>query len=297
MSARSMTGFARVRRTLPEGELILSLKSVNHRGLDMHFHLPEEFDPFEAGIRAAIKKHVARGHMQIHLQYTRTAGMGDSNLNRPMLQAWLNAFHEAARENSLPDNPDLNAAFRIPGMFQGENSPELDPAMEQTLFELAEEAVKVLDKFREREGGAIAAEMLERCRSIVDLVSRMEKIRSKATVAFQKRLKERLAELLRGAALDPQRLAQEAALLADRSDISEELVRLRTHAGQLEKLLTSTGEIGKRLDFLLQEMNRESNTILSKTGGLGDLGLTITDLALAAKSEIDKIREQSLNLE
>jgi uncharacterized protein (TIGR00255 family) len=125
----------------------------------------------------------------------------------------------------------------------------------------------------------------------------MEKIRSKATPAFQKRLKERLADLLRGAVMEPQRLAQEAALLADRSDISEELVRLRTHAAQLDKLLNSAGEIGKRLDFLLQEMNREANTVLSKTGGLGDLGLTITDLALSAKSEIDKIREQSLNLE
>jgi uncharacterized protein (TIGR00255 family) len=297
MSARSMTGFARVRRSLPEGELILSVKSVNHRGLDMHFHLPEEFDPFENSIRAVIKKQVARGHMQIHLTFNRTSTSGDSGLNRAMLQAWLSAFHDAARENNLPDIPDLNSAFRIPGMFQGENTAELDAAMEKNLVELTEEAVKVLDKFREREGTAIAAEMLERCHSIVDLVARMEKIRSKATQAFQKRLKERLADLLRGASMEPQRLAQEAALLADRSDISEELVRLRTHAAQLEKLLTSSGEIGKRLDFLLQEMNRESNTILSKTGGLGDLGLTITDLALAAKSEIDKIREQSLNLE
>jgi len=263
----------------------------------MHFHLPEEFDPFEGSIRATIKKQIARGHMQIHLTFTRTAGAGDSGLNRPMLLAWLNAFHDAAREFNLPDNPDLNSAFRIPGMFQGETTTELDPTMEQALIELTEEAVKALDRFREREGTAIAAEMLERCRSIVDLVSRMEKIRSKATLAFQKRLKERLADLLRGTAMEPQRLAQEAALLADRSDISEELVRLRTHAAQLDKLLTSSGEIGKRLDFLLQEMNRESNTILSKTGGLGDLGLTITDLALAAKSEIDKIREQSLNLE
>ena len=97
--------------------------------------------------------------------------------------------------------------------------------------------------------------------------------------------------------MDPQRLAQEAALLADRSDISEELTRLRTHARQLDAILAGEGEAGKRLDFLLQEMNREANTILSKTGGLGDLGLTMTDLALAAKSEIDKIREQSLNLE
>ncbi len=134
-------------------------------------------------------------------------------------------------------------------------------------------------------------------RAVCDLAAQMEKIRSSATRAFQKRLNERLRELLRGAGIEPQRLAQEAAMLAERSDISEELVRLKTHAAQLEKLLDADGEVGKRLDFLLQEMNREANTILSKTGGLGRLGLTITDLALAAKAEIDKIREQSLNLE
>lgn len=297
MSARSMTGFARVRRTLPQGELVLSIKSVNHRGLDMHFHMPVELDPFENSIRATVKKQVARGHMQIHLAFNRTALSGDSNLNRPLLEAWLNAFHEAAREHKLADNPDLNSAFRIPGMFLAENSSDADPALEKAVIELTEEALKLLDSFRAREGAVIAAEMLERCQAIVDLSARMEKIRSKATTAFQKRLKERLSDLLRGTAIDPQRLAQEAALLADRSDISEELVRLKTHATQLEKLITGGGEIGKRLDFLLQEMNREANTILSKTGGLGDLGLTITDLALAAKSEVDKIREQSLNLE
>jgi uncharacterized protein (TIGR00255 family) len=125
----------------------------------------------------------------------------------------------------------------------------------------------------------------------------MEEIREGAIPAFLKRLRDKLADLLHSAGIDPQRLAQEAALLADRSDIAEELVRLRTHAEQLQSMLKSGGEVGKRLDFLLQEMNRESNTILSKTGGLGDLGLTITELALSAKSEIDKIREQSLNLE
>ena len=139
--------------------------------------------------------------------------------------------------------------------------------------------------------------MRQRCRNICGLVVRMEEIRAGAVPAFQKRLREKLADLLRGAGVEPQRLAQEAAILTDRSDIAEELMRLRTHAGQLESMLNGTGEIGKRLDFLLQEMNRESNTVLSKTGGLGDLGLTITDLALSAKSEIDKIREQSLNLE
>ena len=155
----------------------------------------------------------------------------------------------------------------------------------------------MINAFRDREGAATARELRQRCENIRGLVERMEQIREGAIPAFQKRLRDKLADLLHGTAIEPQRLAQEAALLADRSDIAEELVRLRTHSDQLQAMLKAGGEVGKRLDFLLQEMNRESNTVLSKTGGLGDLGLTMTELALAAKSEIDKIREQSLNLE
>ncbi|MCL4401619.1 MAG: DUF1732 domain-containing protein, partial [Acidobacteria bacterium] len=240
---------------------------------------------------------VARGHLQIHVGYGRTAVNPAASLNRPLLEAFLTAFREASRDSGLECKPDLNAALRVPGMLRTDVETEPDAEMETVLKEAAHEALDLLDKFREREGSAIAKEMRERCTAIGELVARMEKIRSRATIAFQKRLKERLADLLHGAGIEPQRLAQEAALLADRSDISEELVRLKTHAAQVDKLLISSGEVGKRLDFLLQEMNRETNTVLSKTGGLGELGLTITELALAAKSEIDKIREQSLNLE
>jgi uncharacterized protein (TIGR00255 family) len=125
----------------------------------------------------------------------------------------------------------------------------------------------------------------------------MQKLRSQAAPAFQARLSERLAELLGGTSVEPQRLAQEAALLADRSDISEEITRLTVHTSQLEALLAAGGEIGKKLDFLLQEMGREANTILSKTSGAGDLGLVMTEVGLAVKAEIEKIREQALNLE
>jgi uncharacterized protein (TIGR00255 family) len=297
MSTRSMTGFARVRQTAADGEIAVSIKSVNHRGLDMHFHMASELDPFEGAIRNAVKAKVARGHLQIHVLFSRTAPADVSSLNRPLLQAYLQAFREAAGEFGAESKPDLNAALRVPGMLQAGESAEVDAGLEQALLEATQEALGLLNKFREREGAAMAAEMRERSASLCDLVAQMEKIRSRATQAFQKRLNERLRELLRGAGIEPQRLAQEAALLAERSDISEELIRLKTHAAQLEKLLDSGGEVGKRLDFLLQEMNREANTILSKTGGLGDLGLTITDLALAAKAEIDKLREQSLNLE
>jgi uncharacterized protein (TIGR00255 family) len=292
-----MTGFARVRKTIPEGEIVLSAKSVNHRALDLHFHLPPELDPFEASLRKAIKGHVVRGHLQIHVSFSQAVETAVGSLNKALLSAYLSAFQQATAEFGLSGKPDLNVALRIPGMIRGDATPELKPEIEKVLVGLMEEALHTLNKFREREGAAISAEMRERCSTICEQVAKMEKIRSRATAAFQKRLKERLQELLRGASIEPQRLAQEAAMLADRSDVSEELIRLKTHTGQVDQLLQADGEVGKKLDFLLQEMNREANTILSKTGGLGEMGLTITELALAAKSEIDKIREQSLNLE
>jgi len=292
-----MTGFARVRKTTPRGEIVFSLKSVNHRGLDLHFHLPPEMDAIENDLRGAVRNGVARGHVQVQVSFLRAPDAGAALLNRELLDAYMRAFREAAGLYHLEGTPDLNSALRVPGVLGAAGEEELEAEVSQAVLEAAREAVAALNVSREREGAAMAAEMRDRCDRICGLVARMEEIRAGAVPAFQKRLRERLAELLHGTALDPQRLAQEAAVLADRSDISEELVRLRTHAAHLDGLLASDGEIGKRLDFLLQEMNREANTVLSKTGGLGDLGLTITDLALAAKSEIDKIREQSLNLE
>ena len=292
-----MTGFARVRKEIPQGELVLSLKSVNHRGLDLHFHLPNELDALENDVRTVVKNGVARGHVQIHAGLTRTVVGDAAPLNRAMLHAYMAAFREGAQLYAIQAQPDLNSALRIPGMISTGDEEELGEAVTKALLEATAEAVALLNVGREREGATTALEMRQRCQNICGLVSRMEEIRAGAVAAFQKRLREKLADLLRGAGIEPQRLAQEAAILADRSDIAEELMRLRTHAAQLESMLAGEGEIGKRLDFLLQEMNREANTVLSKTGGLGDLGLTITDLALSAKSEIDKIREQSLNLE
>jgi uncharacterized protein (TIGR00255 family) len=293
-----MTGFARVRKAIPQGEIVFSLKSVNHRGLDLHFHLPHELDPIENEIRTAIRSGMARGHVQIHVNFTRAASDAGTPLNRNLMAAYIAAFREAAALHGVGGAmPDLNSALRLPGMIGIGEEDELSEDVTKAVLDAAREAVAAINVVREREGAATAKELRERCQTICGLVGRMDEIRAGAVPAFQKRLREKLAELLNGGAIEPQRLAQEAAVLADRSDIAEELMRLRTHAGQLVAMLDGAGEVGKKLDFLLQEMNRESNTVLSKTGGLGDLGLTITDLALAAKSEIDKIREQSLNLE
>ncbi len=297
-----MTGYARVSRSLPSGELTLTIKTVNHRGLDLHFHMPMDFDAIEPALRAAIRKRVVRGHAQVMVSWKRTAPSAAESgfvVNEGMLQGWLDAFSESAGRLGLEgQQPDLNQALRLPGMVETRTgSAEPDALLEAETLAAAAEALEELDRFRLREGAAIDAELRTRIASIHDLVTRMEEIRSRALPYFQKRLQERLSEMLAGAHIEPARLAQEAAILAERSDISEELVRLKTHADQTGALISAEGETGKKLDFLLQEMNREANTILSKTGGLGDQGLLLTDLGLAAKAEIDRIREQSLNIE
>lgn len=297
MPIRSMTGFARVSRPASSGELTLSIKTVNHRGLDMHFHMPMELDAVEPALRTLLRKRVTRGHVQVQVHYKKNPVSGGAGaINEPLLRAWVDSFRAAADKLGLDSVPDLNQALRLPGM-DARSEESVDEDLGDLAMSAAAEAVDELDSFRLREGLAMEAEVRLRADSLCDLAARMEDIRSRAVPHFQHRLSERLAELLSGANLEPGRLAQEAAVLVERSDISEELVRLKTHAAQTVALLESEGETGKKLDFLLQEMNREANTILSKTGGLGEMGLTLTDLGLAAKAEIDRIREQSLNIE
>ena len=305
MPIRSMTGFARVARSTPFGELTLSIKTVNHRGLDVHFHIPLEFDAIEAELRTTLRKRIVRGHVQVQLFFKRVGTTtAASTINEPLLRSWLEAFRQAAERFGIESKPDLNQALRMPGMIESNGqqaTSETQTAEREGLgaevLAAAAAAIDELDAFRMREGAAIETEIRMRAAVLRDLVRNMEDIRTRALPAFQKRLRERLGEMLDAAAIDPARLAQEAAILAERSDIAEELVRLKTHADQTDALLSAEGETGKKLDFLLQEMNRETNTILSKTGGLGETGLTLTDLGLAAKAEIDRIREQSLNIE
>lgn len=295
---RSMTGFARVLRSTPHGEISVSLKSVNHKGLDPHFHLEADLDAFEGLLRAMLKKAVLRGHVDVRCAVVRSGDAAAGGLNAPLLGACLAAFRKTAREEGLENaQPDLNQLMRLPGMFGAAVEPAADPTVERPLLAVFEEALEVMNRFRSREGAELAALIRDHNRAITAGACEMAEIRSRAIPAFQNRLAERLTELLGNSALDPQRIAQEAALLADRSDIGEEISRLQIHSRQLDEILDAGGEVGKKLDFLLQEMNRETNTVLSKTNGIGELGLRITDLALAAKAGIEKIREQALNLE
>ena len=295
---RSMTGYARIRRQTILGELTVSLRGVNHRGLDLHFHHGQEFAPYENLIRSLLKLHIARGHIEVRTQLTRNPASAQAAYQRDLVAHYIAAFREAAQEFRLAGEPDLNAVLRLPGVLETSSTADLiDDSFAPEIEQAFADCAQAFNTTREREGALLREQALSEAAAVADAAERMASIRDSATAYFRKRLDERLRELLGGAGIDPHRLAEEAAILADRSDIQEELTRLAIHTRELQQMFAAGGEIGKRLDFLLQEMNRETNTILSKTSGVGDAGLTMTSVALGVKANIEKIREQSLNLE
>jgi uncharacterized protein (TIGR00255 family) len=273
----------------------LSLKSVNHRFLDLHFRLPSGTDSLEMQLRRLLKEKIARGHVEVTLSLER--GTSDTfALNRSLVAGYLAAFQAAAREFALSAEPDLNAILRIPGALDSAagapNSEDLEPAV----LARVNEALDRLNQMREEEGRGIERELRQRMAHLLEAVQTVRQHRRAALQGYMERLQTRLQELL-GSSSDKERVLQEAALLVDRSDIQEEIVRLETHVPHFLALLDQDGEVGKKLDFLLQEMNREANTLLSKTSGLAGEALKITEAGLAMKAEIEKSREQVQNLE
>jgi len=295
MSIRSMTGFAQVKGQL-NGQMgfTLSLKSVNHRFLDIHFRMPSDSDDLEMKLRRRLKEKMARGHVELTLNLERSVS-DDFSLNRELVGGYVRAFRAAAAEFGLAAEPDLNAILRIPGALESEALPAND-GLEDAVLSKMEEALVRLNQMREEEGCGTERELRERMKHVQQAREGVEKHRQAVLHIYAERLKTRLQELV-GSQIDPERILQEAALLVDRSDIQEELVRLDQHVKHLLGLLDQGGEVGKKLDFLLQEMNREANTLLSKTSGLAGEAMKITELGLSMKADIEKAREQVQNLE
>jgi uncharacterized protein (TIGR00255 family) len=303
MPIRSMTGFAQIKGEVQNnaspsanGKLgfTLSLKSVNHRFLDLHFRLPSGSDSLEMQLRRILKENVARGHLEISLSLDRSSSEAFA-LNRQLVGGYIAAFRTAAAEFSIATQPDLNAILRIPGALDSANESP-DGEIETAVMSKVSEAVERLNQMREGEGRGIAKELRQRMTHLQEAAQNVQQHRRAVLHTYTERLQSRLQELL-GSTIDRERVLQEAALLVDRSDIQEEIVRLETHVQHFLGLLDEGGEIGKKLDFLLQEMNREANTLLSKTSGLAGEALKITEAGLAMKSEIEKSREQVQNLE
>jgi uncharacterized protein (TIGR00255 family) len=295
MPIRSMTGFAQVKGQV-NGQLsfTLSLKSVNHRFLDLHFRMPSETDSLEMKLRRVLKEKVARGHVELTLSLDRGTSE-EFALNRELVGGYIKAFRSAAAEFGLSAEPDLNVVLRMPGAMDG-GADTADGELEAAVLSKIDEALIRLNTMRDEEGRGIERELRERMEHIQKAGSGVERHRHAILQSYVEKLRTRMQELV-GANVEPERLLQEAALLVDRSDIQEELVRLQTHIQHFLGLLDEKGEVGKKLDFLLQEMNREANTLLSKTSGLAGDALKITEMGLVMKSEIEKSREQVQNVE
>jgi uncharacterized protein (TIGR00255 family) len=289
-----MTGFAQAKGHIKELAFSVSIKSVNHRFLDLHFRLPANTDGLEMTLRRVLKEKLARGHVDVALSFDQ-GGAAPFAINKQLVSAYVQAFRAAAIEAGMAAEPDLNAVLRLPGAFDSSVAPaedELTPAILPKL----EEAINALNVMRETEGRAMERELRERMAHLLAAAKEVQKHRAAVLKNYAERLQSRMQEWL-SKAVDQDRIVQEAALIADRSDIQEEIVRLENHVQHFLELLDSAGEVGKKLDFLLQELNREANTLLSKTSGLAGEAVRITEAGLAMKAEIEKAREQVQNIE
>lgn len=303
-SVKSMTGYAEARRESDGWLVRISLRSVNHRFLDLRVRLPEGLESFEPAIRQSVRDRLRRGHVEITLHVEPARG-GTVQVNREIVSAYLRVVDDLRREFNLKQELDLAALLRLPGVVSvagdggqpGSFGDDVAERLREQVAACLEQALVNLEEMRQAEGRSLTEEMQRILAGLQERTMQVQALIERGRPAYALRLKTRIEELLNGASMDPSRLAQEAALLAERSDVSEELARLLGHIEQFGRLVAGAAEIGKRLDFLLQEMQREANTLLSKTPGLGADGLAITELGLQMKAEIEKLREQVQNVE
>ena len=299
MPIYSMTGFARTQVQVGDQlRYTLSLKSVNHRFLDVQLRLPSGLDALEMELRKTLKEHLVRGHVDLAVSVDR-ACQQKAGYNRELVNGYLAAFAAAREEHGLGGQPDLNIALRLPGALQNDNRGNADEDLAALAESVQREIVALLGELntmRAREGEALEAILQGTMDRLAEATAGVAALVPEVEQRHQDRLTQRL-EAATGPEFNRQRLLEEVAVLVERSDITEELARMTTHISHFRELLAGGGEAGKKLDFLLQEMNREANTLLSKTGGVGGKGTRITELGLAMKSEIEKAREQIQNVE
>jgi uncharacterized protein (TIGR00255 family) len=301
MECLSMTGYAQSKGSALGWDLRVTVKSVNHRFLDLKLRLPEGFDLYELRLRQMVRDRIHRGHVEVHVNLEPGAAT-PIQVNKDLVTNYLRAADELRLQTSVSAALDVVALLRLPGVIGGlapavPESEEDQEKIGKTLENCLREALGKLDEMRRAEGRHLSEELRTRLARISEQTEEVRGLVVQLRPAFARRLESRLKDLLSASTIDPARIAQEAAMLAERSDISEELDRLRSHLQQFGKLLDGAGELGKKLDFLLQEMHREANTMLSKTPGVESEALKITGIGLEVKAEIEKLREQVQNIE
>jgi uncharacterized protein (TIGR00255 family) len=292
---KSMTGFGRGSVTGDNFSVAVEIKTVNNRYLDIHLRLNQELSPLEMSIRKIISGRLSRGRVDLNINFERTAGTA-YEVNRPLIAGYIKTLRDIQTEFNLSGDVDINTLTRLPGALASTREG-LDESVNASVERALNQAIDDLERMRSVEGAALADEMRTRLANIEAAVPTIEAAAAGLADAYRLRLQKRITELLaRGGnqniELDAGRLAQEVAYLADRSDISEELARLRSHLEQFRSAVNAEGEVGKRLDFLLQELNREANTVLSKS-----TEVSIKEAGLVIKAEVEKLREQVQNVE
>ena len=289
-----MTGFGRGAVSNESFSMTIELKTVNNRFLDVNLRLSSELQPLEVKLKHIIGERLSRGRVEVNLQYDRNDEI-TFELNRPMITGFLAAMKQMQEEFDLAGGPDLNVIARLPNVLvpkKDEIKPEFVTGVEEALTA----ALDDLERMREIEGESLKKELTALIDDIERHLPPIETEAANVGEEYRLRLTKRIGEMLAKSEsqieLDQGRLAQEIAYLSDRSDISEEIARLRTHIDHFRTIMSETNEVGKRLDFLTQELNREANTIRSKTANM-----TVKENALQIKSDIEKIREQVQNIE
>jgi uncharacterized protein (TIGR00255 family) len=296
---RSMTGYSRRQREEADLSLSVGIKSTNHRFLDLQVRLPVELESLEPAVRRLVKDHVTRGHVEVTVS-VEGAGSGELHIDEKLLGAYARACQKLREEYGFSSLPDPVALLRIPGIVAGANGAVPNEAMERigkALESLTAETLERLNEMRAKEGTALESDLRRRLERLRGLCEGVTRLAERVPQLYQRRLEARVRDMLGGVELDPSRVAQEVAHLASHSDITEELTRFGSHLDQALHLLDESSEVGKKLDFLLQELNREANTALSKTTDVPEVGLEIARQAIEMKTEIEKLREQAQNIE
>jgi len=299
---RSMTGYAQARQAEEGMDVWVTLKSVNHRFLDLQFRLGPELEPLSSALEKRIKRHIMRGHLDVSCGVERVK-TAELQLDSTQVASYLAAFAAITAQMGHPElMADPNQVLRLPGVLAtvggngGAPPAAPDVRLQELVVEVLDRALQELNRVRAGEGAALVADLRARLQRLGAAADEIHGAREVLQAGVFARLQRRLLELV-GPGVPEERLVQEAALLAERSDVSEELTRLRAHLTLFAAFLDAGGEVGKKLDFLLQELNREVNTLLAKTAGVAAGGLRISELGVVMKAEIEKLREQVQNLE
>ena len=290
---KSMTGYGRCVETVNGREFTVELRSVNNRYLDCNVKLPRSVSFAEDAVKQAVKAAVSRGKVDVYISIkSETAEDTAISLNKAVLEGYLSAMHQMVEEFGIKDDISVSTVSRLPEVFSVEK-PDVDE--EQLLGDLLGVVGKALEAYnamRTVEGAALDADLRSRGNTILELVSQVEQGNAQTVIDYRTRLESKLHEVLENTNIDESRILTEAAIFADKVAVDEETVRLRSHLDQMNTMLTGGGAIGRKLDFLLQEMNREANTIGSKCTDV-KLARIVVDI----KAELEKIREQTQNIE